>query len=310
MEAYYDRRMSNQLVELLMNKYEWVIDYVKSHGELDFQTGSNKNKSWFSIYRGTGRIAMLTSNGKWKIAEKRDKNDRNSKTRYIDYAMTSPACLETLLKKIKEDEDFDKFYIGKDGKKREGYYQTLIARRYSLNCRHDDDLLVIDKEFVIGGPKDTSEWVNRIIEMAQTNPKFPKHISSPGRECDFLGINKNGDLVLMELKRHEDVQKVYLSPLQIGNYDEMARDFLNHNMENMNEVVFDMIEQKKRLGILLPQWEKMPERLSGNIKLAVVVGGEISGEVWRRFNDMKDIVGKDIAYYTCDETDGTLIEKP
>ena len=55
-EMYYNRSMSPNLVQRITKEYQWLIDAVKHNPELDFQTGSNDNDSWFSVYRGTGRI--------------------------------------------------------------------------------------------------------------------------------------------------------------------------------------------------------------------------------------------------------------
>ena len=191
----------------------------------------------------------------------------------------------------------------------------MIARRYTLNCRPDDDLLIIDKEFVVGYDNEQAKsaftanakaWLDKKKEEAG----FAKDAKGFGSECDFLGINRNGDLALLELKRHEDGTKVGLSPLQIGHYDELTKAFLDVHKQEFEKVIIDMINEKVELGILMPQWDDIPKALSGNIKLAVVVGGKISERAKNNFITNKEIVGKDITYYTCDEKDGTLIKEP
>ncbi|MCD8294080.1 MAG: hypothetical protein LUE27_02370, partial [Clostridia bacterium] len=208
-----------------------------------------------------------------------------------------------------EDTVKERYYTTKDGKeKKEGYYQTLISRRYSLDCQPEDDLLIFDKEFKIGYKDDVIKkiWIDSI-----------KHT-----ECDFVGINKQGDLVLLELKRWEDGSKIYLSPLQVGTYYKQVAAFMEKYGEDMGNAVIEMLEQKKRLGLIKPAWEQ-PRHLSGNVKLAVVVGCDPgnthkrkedmpSKEVKRRFievrDDVKNDIKQEITCFTCDN-DGTLIEE-
>lgn len=61
--TYYDRKMDEKLLTQINERFPWIISYVKSHNCLDFQTGNDPktNRSWFSIYRGTGRILTFRS---------------------------------------------------------------------------------------------------------------------------------------------------------------------------------------------------------------------------------------------------------
>ena len=60
-----------------------------------------------------------------------------------------------------------------------------------------------------------------------------------------------------------------------------------------------MIKQKKNLGILKPQWD-MPEKITGKIIPAVVVGGNPSKTAIERFEIARDMVKKpDIKLFTC-----------
>lgn len=310
-EAYYDRKMSAAIEKLLVGKFNWLIDYVYDHEELDFQTGKNANSSWFSIYRGTGRVLTLKPDG-IIFAD----------TKYMAlnpdfYQSPTAEGFDVLLEKIKAEQSLNRYYIGTDGKKKEGYYQTLIARRYSLFSQPEDDFIIFDKEFVIGY-KDTvtrdkwqaaaKKWAEEKIKLAKEN-HIPGEIKIPGSECDFVGITKEGDLLLMELKRHEDTSKIRLSPLQIGHYEELVNKFMKNDYRAMNSSVMGMMKQKSRLGLIFPFWRFFPSKLSGKIKLAVIVGGKASQTAIEGFRQMKQVVGKDITYYICDESSGTLIKE-
>ena len=111
---------------------------------------------------------------------------------------------------------------------------------------------------------------------------------------------------MLELKRHEDTTKIYLSPLQAGKYDDLTKEYVKRFPEDFCNNIVNMVAQKKRMGILKPKWP-LPAKISGRIIPAVVVGGDASKEAKKRFVNVRDAVGKDIAMYTCDEK-GTLIK--
>ncbi len=308
-DMYYDRAMSPNLVEIITKEYQWLIKEVISNPELDFQTGSNDNDSWFSVYRGTGRILTIKENGKVYA-------DSKYMSMFPDfYDNPNEARLKVLMEKIKEDSGLGRYYIGTDGKRKEGYYQNLISRRYSLHCEPNDDFIIIDKEFVLGYSKDevkkeiTQPIKNKydnIIQSLSDKYEYCKNIKQPGTECDFVGLTRQGDIILLELKRYEDTTKIFLSPLQAGKYDDLTKEYVRRYYNDFNEDVLRMVIQKKDMKILKPQW-KIPEKLTGNIIPAVVVGGNPSKAAKERFEIVREAVGKDIPLYNCDEK-GTLIK--
>lgn len=307
-EMYYDRSMSPNLVLKIAKEYQWLIDAVKHNPELDFQTGSNDNDSWFSVYRGTGRILTIKEKGK-PYADSKYMN------LFPDfYDNPDKAGLSVLMEKIKEDSGLGRYYIGADGKRKEGYYQNLISRRYSLYCEPDDDFIIIDKEFILGYCNDKVKEIisnpiiekyDRIIHSLLGKYDYCKNIKQSGTECDFVGLTRQGDILLLELKRHEDTRKIYLSPLQVGKYDDLTKEYVKRFTDDFNRDIINMVTQKINMGILTPQWT-VPAKLSGNIIPAVVVGGNPSKAAKERFDIVRKAVGKNISLYTSDEK-GTLI---
>lgn len=308
-DIYYDRAMSPNLEAIILKDFKWLIDEVIANPELDFQTGSNENDSWFSVYRGTGRVLTIKETGKIFAAPK-----------YMAlypsfYTKPDKRGVATLLRLIQKDGTLGRYYIGADGKKKEGYYQNLISRRYSLFCEPEDDFIIIDKEFVLGGYHDekaketiSSPIIKKydgIIRSLSETYEYCKNIKQSGTECDFVGLTRQGDIMLLELKRHEDTTKIYLSPLQAGKYEDLTKEYARRYSEDFNRNVINMVTQKINMGILKPKWP-VPTVLSGKIFPAVVVGGNASKEAKKRFNIVRDAVGKDIALYTCDEK-GKLI---
>lgn len=309
-EMYYNRSMCPTLVKRITGEYQWLIDTVINNPELDFQTGSNDNDSWFSVYRGTGRILTIKENGKLYA-------DIKYMKLFPDfYINPNEAGLKVLMQKIKEDNELGRYYIGANGKRKEGYYQNLISRRYSLSCEPDDDFIIIDKEFVLGYSnrdevkkeimRPIIEKYNNIIQSLSDKYDYCKNIKQSGTECDFVGLTRQGDIILLELKRHEDTTKIYLSPLQAGKYDDLTKEYVRRFYDDFNRDVLRMVIQKNDMGILKPKWE-IPIKLTGKIIPAVVVGGNPSKTAKDRFDIVRKVVGKDIPLYTCDEK-GTLIK--
>lgn len=307
-EMYYNRVIKKDLEKLILKDYSWLIEDVKYHDELDFQVGSNKNKTWFSVYRGTGRILSIYSNGIVDAA------DAYKKVFPDFYKNPNKKNFDILLEKIKKDSFFGRYYIDGKGEKKEGYYQNIISKRYSLSCKPEDELLIIDKECVLGyfdkKAKDKRlnpirEKYDKLIEnIKKSHPKWSQSFKQTGEEFDFIALTKEGDIFVLELKRSEDSTKTYLSPLQAGKYQEITEMFIKDFYDDFNTAIHEMIEQKKRMKIMSPAWE-IPEKLSGKVKSAVIVGGDSSKEVKKRFKEVRTIVKKNIPYYEC-EPDGTL----
>lgn len=65
----------------------------------------------------------------------------------------------------------------------------------------DDDLIIIDKEFVIG--------------FRKLFKNLRKHVATTYGEVDFLGLNWDGELIIMELKGN-DPGKTSTAPIQAG----------------------------------------------------------------------------------------------
>lgn len=313
--VYYNRVLSDKMVNTIKDsKYSWIIDYVRQHPELDFQTGSNKNKTWFSVYRGTGRVLSLSPRGKMSAANA--------------YMVLCPEFYKApdedkfnkLLDTIPQNENLGRYYENNKGTKKEGYYQGMIGRRYTFENKASDDFIIIDKEFVIGfeGKEEKEEWnkpiENKVSELIRVirdsfgNTNLPSDISNRYGEFDFLGLTWDGDLIIMELKQ-DDPTKTYLSPLQIAYYNlQLTQLIQDIGLDNLYSNIKEMIEQKSSLGILNIS-RPLPEKLSGNILNYLIVGDEedLSDEICRRFHIIRKLVGLEIKAYTCQSnTDGTL----
>lgn len=278
-DMYYNRTISKNFSSLLEEngQLRWLFKFVKNHKELDFLIGKNKSKEWISVYRGLTRIISITL--------------KNNSTIYIDGAETYknilPALygsksvnnnfqndIENLISQIEQNSKFDRYYKSE----KEGYYQNELSRIYGICGKPDDDFVIIDKEVVIGYSsqvvKDTlfgnikQRYKDLQREISAVDPeRYGKDLGkkSIGNELDFLALDKKGNILLMELKHGTNTSGIYLSPLQIGMYADIHNKF----KEELGDAVFEMLEQKQKIGLINPNWKK-PNNIKNLIPVLVI----------------------------------------
>lgn len=226
--------------------------------------------------------------------------------------------MNTLLDKLKADPNLSRYYGNEStGKKAEGYYQNLIARRYTFLNKPDDDVIIIDKEFVIGIRNEVTK--KRILDKIDAELKnllenefrpslksLRKNVATTYGEVDFLGLTWDGDLIIIELKG-DDPQKIFTSPIQVGFYQRLLTQVLE-DYPDLYKNIASMLKQKVSLGLVtIPEGRSIPKSLSGKIKSWVIVGEEVnlSEEICSRYIKAKEIFCPDIETFTC-INDGTL----
>lgn len=321
-DVYYNRVMSVDFEKIILDNYQWLITYVKKDKELDFQTGFDQkhNKSWFSIYRGTSKVLQIIYFGNTKKTRiDADKAYKKLDTSIFEKQYVDEKSFTEYLKFIRESPEFGKYYINSKGNKNEGYYQTLISRRYTFENTIDDDFVIFDKEFVLGF-KDTDtkiKWNEDLVKIQKRHldelrkicsDKLPKDITIEYGEFDFVGLTWDGDLVIMELKKDAGTG---LSPIQIAYYNlQFSKLFLEGREDQLDAVIKPMIEQKRRMGLIkrTPRAKELPKGLSGNVRLYIILGneGKISDTIKKRFALTKKIFKVPVQVFTCQE-DGTLV---
>lgn len=125
-------------------------------------------------------------------------------------------------------------------------------------------------------------------------------------EVDFLGLNWDGDLIIIELKG-DNSQKIFTSPIQVGFYQRLLAQVLE-KYPDLYRNIYSMLKQKVELGLItIPDGRTIPKSLSGKIKSWVIVGEEkkLSEEICSRYIKAKKIFCPDIETFTC-INDGTL----
>lgn len=317
--TYYDRKMKCDFVEKLTKDYPWLISFVKEHDCLDFQTGYNPKtkRSWLSIYRGTGRILTFISSKKGISCDAAKKY----KELYLDFfGMPTKEKFEEYLDEIKKQDFFKRYYNDEENNRNEGYFQNLVGRRYTFQIIEKDNFIIIDKEFVLGFENDIikEKWNENIIKdveqkikefRSQYKGRLPKDIKKEYGEFDFLALNSNGDILIMELKQN-DPSKTALSPIQVYFYYKQFKKLLEEDQE-LYKKIKDMVEQKRNIGIISPIFDeknkKFPDKLSGKIVPCVIIGENkrLSNEIRERYEFAKKIFLPELETYICEE-DGSL----
>ena len=312
--TYYDRKMDDAFVESVLKDYPWLIEFVKKTPEVDFQTGHDpkQRRSWFSVYRGTGRVLTFKSSRRQYIITAADAYKEIAPKGFFE-SPTEGSFIK-YLDNIKKADKLTRYYESDNGKK-EGYYQNLIGRRYTFNTTPEDDFIIIDKEMVVGFKDEPTktEWNKEIIAQQEAlidklmplyNGQRPK---SQYGEFDFLAMKWNGDIIIMELKQG-DPSKTALSPIQVRFYDEQFHK-LQKELTDLSDNIMKMVQQKVELGIInIPKGRSLPQKLSGRIETCVIVGEEagLSDTICDRFRVVKNIFLPEMKAYTC-KPDGTLI---
>lgn len=296
---------------------------------MDFQTGydQKQSKSWFSVYRGTSRILQISYNDNSRSKKEKIDADKAYKSLAPDIfqndSVIDEKSLGNYLIKIAQKPQFERYYLDSAGDRKEGYYQTLIARRYTFENKQDDDFVIFDKELVIGFKDDETKdtWNKEIIESqleaiktlrTKTSKRLPFDIKPDYGEFDFMGLTWDGDLIIMELKKDGSETKSSLSPIQIAYYEKQFTKLLMEDTSNcLYKVIKDMILQKQRMGLIkmTPKAKALPNGLSGRIKKYIIIGNEetVSETIKNRFALAKEVfLGNDLDVFTCSK-DGTLL---
>ena len=316
--TYYDRTMDDSFISKVLKYYPWLIKFVKKTPELDFQTGHDpkQGRSWFSVYRGTGRVLTFVSRRKSYKIDAADAYKRIAPTDFFVHP-TEDSFVE-YLSNIREAPNLQRYYESDKGK-REGFYQNLIGRRYTLNTKTEDDFIIIDKEMVVGFKDEATKtaWNKDIISNIEAlirnlrrdyNGNLPQDIHSKYGEFDFLAMTWDGDIIIMELKQ-DDPQKTSLSPIQVRFYNDQFHKLLNEN-KDISDNIMKMVQQKVDMGVInVPKGRSLPQKLSGKIHTCVIVGEEkgLSPTICERFHFVRKRFLPNMEIYTCKD-DGSLIK--
>ena len=351
---YYRRYLPKDAEKYILENFRWLIEFVKKTPELDFQITFNCDKtergeaelengnSRFSLYRGTSRIISFEfpNNGKPKIsaAESYIANCSPSDNFFSPEGLSLKninAYLENINTFIDEKgyKKYGRYYINEEGRV-EGFFQNLLNRRYTLFPKGDDDFIIFDREFEFGFSsgiqedvqnKEASKCITELRNKAiNDNVLFNKTYTDKSGfdEIDGIGINKNGDIIILEVKHPRNDEGIAYGPMQVRYYIEQLKKAINDKYFNAEffDSITKIVEQKQRLGILsLPAKWTMPKRLSGKIIPYLIVGSMddqpfLSKPMKKRFDGVRKHFNDDkfpLQVKVCanaSEYDGTLMD--
>lgn len=293
---YYNRTISKELSGLLENTghLRWLFDFVKIHKELDFLLGKNSSKEWISVYRGLTSIIsiflidnesiLVEANVKYKNISSNLFGKKNIKQNFQNE-------IENLITQIEQNSKLDRYYKNK----KEGYYQNELSRMFGICGKTDADFVIIDKEAVIGysdqAEKDIllgsiqQKYKQLQKEISQLNPeRYGKDLrkKSIGNELDFLALDKYGNILLIEYKHRTNTSGIYLGPLQIGMYYDI---FTNFPKVDLEKAVFEMLEQKQKIGLINPIWKK-PNFIRDIIPVLIISEYNYNSSAKIKFNEI------------------------
>lgn len=304
-EMYYDRTLTSDFSNLIeeTGSLRWLFDFVKSRADLDFLIGKNNSNEWISIYRGLTRILRIV-----KVKdEKLIKLDATLKYKKMVPSLYGVKNIKDIFKKdiellitmIEKDSVSDRYYKNQ----KEGFYQNKLSREFGICGKIDNDFVIIDKESVIGYSNE--EEKKELLDPIRSNyKKIQKSLSvinpsmfgskveekSIGNELDFIALNKEGDILLIEYKHGTNTNGIYLSPLQIGMYYDIFTDFPREKLE---KAIMDMLVQKQKIGLIQPGW-KIPKQFKDIIPVLIISEYNYEGSGKDTFEKVMDITKKEL----------------
>jgi hypothetical protein len=304
-KMYYNRTLSLVFSSLLEpgGSLRWLFDLVKSSSDLDFLVGKNADKEWISVYRGLSRMVSIEPvDDRSKILLYADNAyEKIAKQKSLDLFGIKPVTfnfqneLQTLINAINSCKKYDRYY----NNKKEGYFQNELSRKYGIYGDAGTEFVIVDKEAVIGY-KDDKERSKLLRPFQAKYKKLQKEISNSnpnryginlqkkaiGNELDFLALDRKGNVLLIEYKHGTNTSGIYLSPLQIGLYYDIFTYFDRNKLES---AVFEMLAQKKKIGLINPQW-KTPARIKQIIPVLIISCYNYNSSAKDKYNEVLKII--------------------
>lgn len=317
---FYNRKINKSFGELLENQLDWLYILVKEYEELDFMIVSRDGKNdEIMVYRGLSRLLTIKQyKTKGKNFENGDLKFTADKA-YIDmqpelYGIKrlnkdfsfEKNLLKELLIEVSKQSRFDKHYCAfdkNDKSKKEGYYQNELSRKYGILANEESEFLIIDKEAIIGYANNTEReevfnslqqpFIKLLKLLSESSSKcdnkgFGKNLEKKalGGELDFIALDKNGNILLIEYKNCLNSNGIYLSPIQIGFYEKL---FVSLDREKFEIALKEMLQQKQCMGLLPKEWT-IPE-FSGNIIPWLVISNHNENSNYKnKLEEVLDII--------------------
>lgn len=152
-----------------------------------------------------------------------------------------------------------RYYRGDDqGNKAEGYWTNLAYHRFGNEFSEKKPWLIIDRDFSLGFPH-ASEKKEFYSTHAKPYMEIKQRLQNENREkwgkpskrafrqeAGFLALNKNGELVAVELRRGSNTSGICWAPIAAAAH----RDAIISALPNISESISTLVAQKVTLGLL------------------------------------------------------------
>ena len=159
--------------------------------------------------------------------------------------------------------------------------------------------MIIDKEAVVGyldkkekaklfGPFQQKYKIMQRDISDFNSEKFGQNLEKKavGNELDFLAMDKEGNILLIEYKHGTNTSGVYLSPLQIGLYYDI---FTGLPKKELSKAVFEMLAQKQKIGLINPAWIK-PSVIKDIIPVLIISNYNYKSSAKVKFEEIMDFL--------------------
>lgn len=290
----YNRTLSAEFIGLLSEngQLRWLFDFVKNREDLDFLTAIVKGTERILVYRGLSKILDIkkrkSKSPKFDAAKKFKELSPNLFSKPLNYNFQNE--LMGLIQEISKDENLRKYY----DIKKEGYYQNILSRRYGINSNVDSEFVIIDKEVVVSYQQGKIEKAEIETQIKEKYQRLQREISGKstyrlayrkdfGNELDFLALDKDGNVLLIEFKHGANTGGIYWSSLQVGVYYEI---FNGLDKKEFEKSIFEMLKQKQRMGLINPDWVA-PKEIKEIIPVVMISEfDEDKGTAKKRFDEV------------------------
>ena len=304
-KMYYDRVLSPKFAQLLEigGELRWLFDFVKERPDLDLLIGKNNDIQWISVYRGLSRCVTINEKGKINGAKAYKQICPDLYGSNLGFEKE----LKKLLSIIEKEPKFDRYYKNKKAKDgKEGYFQNEFSRKYGILSNPNSEFVIIDKEVVIGYDNDETreklltphkeKYKKMFRKISSINPKrYGSTEKRFGNELDFLALDKNGNIRLIEFKhggKKCNTSGIYLSPLQIGLYYDIFTEYYKKHKEEFEDVIFKMLEQKQKIGLINPEWQ-CPKPINKIIPVLVISEYNYDCSAHKKYDEIMNICKKE-----------------
>lgn len=280
---YYDRRLSPELLALLDpdGPLGWLVEWVRSEpiARIDFRREDGERPlGGVQVYMG--RTSPLEVLGRSRGRVKLTAHDEYKKMTPAIFGSRPVADLGDLEHALRDHLDACRTRASSSFTEGEAVAHNGMMRSYGLNATHDDPLLAVDSEIVIGFRADDN-YNNGTAHKRACTARLRAEVGLPARaqlprKLDTIGVLPDGNVALVEVKDENGdiLRAVHQAAVHVHRFRALATQAGYDLAANIN----GMIEQKVSVG-LLPAG--LSHRVRDDLRLVPVVAAPDGDADWK-----------------------------